>query len=120
MSGTEGNFTVHTSKGEIQAEHVVFAVPPPLAAKMNSDLGLYTKNIKNKLYLCLFHSNSSAEEKLRPYFERPDNKFGGGIVVFLGVPESEVEGQELLHHQLLQDYSQPQGMFFFFKKKTKK
>lgn len=46
---------------------------------------------------------------MRPYFERPNNTFGGGIVVFLGVPESEVEGQELLHHQLLQDYYSPQG-----------
>jgi len=30
-------------------------------------------------------------------------------VVFLGVPEDEVAGQRLTHHQLLQDYDQPLG-----------
>ncbi len=33
-------------------------------------------------------------------------------MVFLGVPEQEVQGQELLHHQLLQDYTKPQGTSF--------
>jgi phytoene dehydrogenase-like protein len=34
---------------------------------------------------------------------------GGAIVVFLGVPEGEVEGQMFTHHQLLQDYDAPLG-----------
>jgi phytoene dehydrogenase-like protein len=31
------------------------------------------------------------------------------VVVFLGVPEGEVAGQPLTHHQLLQDYDEPLG-----------
>ena len=31
------------------------------------------------------------------------------MVVFLGVPETEVAGQRLTHHQLLQDYDRPLG-----------
>src|SRR5262249_59595899 len=47
--------------------------------------------------------------RLRPYLERDREQYGGAIVVFLGVPESEVAGQDFTHHQLLQDYRRPLG-----------
>jgi phytoene dehydrogenase-like protein len=34
---------------------------------------------------------------------------GGAVVVFLGVPEREVAGQDFTHHQLMQDYRRPLG-----------
>ena len=115
---------IETNKGHVHAQTVVFAVPPPIAAKMNIDLGntlsflSLSVSIPSPLsrrlplppsFPCFFVYSTFVARKLEPYFARPNNHFGGGIVVFLGVPESEVEGQELLHHQLLQDYSKPQG-----------
>jgi hypothetical protein len=117
VTGSPGNFVVHTNKGEVHADYVVFAVPPPIAAKMNPDLGIPPSSLFSpplSSFLCQILIFYLKAHKLDPYFARPDNHFGGGIVVFLGVPESEVEGQELLHHQLLQDYSKPQGTFFNF------
>ena len=46
---------------------------------------------------------------LQPYLQRDAAAQGGAIVVFLGVPESEVSGQEFSHHQLLLDYRLPLG-----------
>lgn len=47
--------------------------------------------------------------RLRPYLERDRDSLGGAVVVFLGVPEDEVAGQPLTHHQLLQSYRRPLG-----------
>jgi phytoene dehydrogenase-like protein len=46
---------------------------------------------------------------LRPYLQRDETDLGGALVVFLGVPENEVDGQSLTHHQVLVDYRQPLG-----------
>src|SRR5262249_22165768 len=46
---------------------------------------------------------------LRRYIERGQGAQGGAIVVFLGVPDSEVAAQETTHHQLLQDDRAPLG-----------
>lgn len=46
---------------------------------------------------------------LRRHIQRNAGASGGAVVVFLGVPECEVEAQELTHHQLLQSYTQPLG-----------
>jgi phytoene dehydrogenase-like protein len=47
--------------------------------------------------------------QLEEFLKRDAPSRGGAIVVFLGVPESEVENQELTHHQILQDYDAPLG-----------
>jgi C-3',4' desaturase CrtD len=47
--------------------------------------------------------------RLRRRLAREEAQLGGAIVVFLGVPESEVAGQEFTHHQLLQSYDAPLG-----------
>jgi hypothetical protein len=40
--------------------------------------------------------------RLRPYLDRDEPDLGGAVVVFLGVPDDEADGQRLTHHQLLQ------------------
>jgi C-3',4' desaturase CrtD len=88
VEGQKGNFTLHTQRGKFEAAQVVSAVPASVTARIASpDVG----------------------KALRPYLERDEHSLGGAIVVFLGVPESEVIGQAFTHHQLLQDYSQPLG-----------
>jgi phytoene dehydrogenase-like protein len=52
---------------------------------------------------------SAVGKALRPYLQRDEQAMGGAIVVFLGVPESEVSEQAFTHHQLMQDYTQPLG-----------
>jgi hypothetical protein len=47
--------------------------------------------------------------RLRPYLDRDEPDLGGAVVVFLGVPDDEVDGQRLTHHQLLQVYACPLG-----------
>jgi phytoene dehydrogenase-like protein len=54
-------------------------------------------------------SPPEVEKGLRRYLKRDQDSLGGAIVVFLGVPESEVSGQVFTHHQLLQAYDQPLG-----------
>ncbi|GAA5163296.1 NAD(P)/FAD-dependent oxidoreductase [Viridibacterium curvum] len=68
---------------------VVLAVPAQLAARLAPSL---------------------LSRPLRPYLERDAQAQGGGLVMFLGVPEAEVAGQDYTHHQLLQDYARPLGM----------
>src|SRR5262249_51169138 len=48
-------------------------------------------------------------EALQPYLRRDAMAMGGAAIVFLGVRESEVAGQEFTHHQILYDYDQPLG-----------
>ncbi|HZB49746.1 MAG TPA: FAD-dependent oxidoreductase, partial [Mycobacteriales bacterium] len=87
VTGRIGEFTVHTGRGPVRAAQVVSAVPAGTTAGLHPGLG----------------------RRLRPYLERDRNALGGAAVVFLGVPDSEVEGQALTHHQLLQDYRRPLG-----------
>lgn len=83
ISGREGHFTVHTRRGTFAAEQVVSALPIELTAQ------LVLPDIS---------------EALDPYIKRDAKAKGGAAVVFLGVPENEVEGQIFTHHQLLQAY----------------
>ncbi len=48
-------------------------------------------------------------EWLQPYLRRNQAAVGGALVLFLGVPEEEVAGQDFTHHQVLQDYDIPLG-----------
>ncbi|WP_218163686.1 phytoene desaturase family protein [Actinomadura madurae] len=87
VTGRDGAFDVHTKRGVVHARQVVSALPAPTTARVVPD----------------------AARPLRPYLERDEKDMGGAIVVFLGVPEDEVAGQEFTHHQLLQDYDRPLG-----------
>ena len=49
------------------------------------------------------------QEKIHPFIVKNESLAGGAIVVFLAVPESEVNNQPLTHHQLLQDYGNVLG-----------
>ncbi len=86
--GTEGRYVFHTRRGSFYAQQVVSALPAPLTARI---------------------APAAVERRLRPYVERDREAGGGAIVVFLGVGEDDVAGQDFTHHQLLQDYAQPLG-----------
>jgi phytoene dehydrogenase-like protein len=89
VEGRFGDYRVCTSRGLLfAARQVVLAVPAQAA------VGLAPRLL---------------EPGLRPYLQRDEPALGGGLVLFLGVPEHEVEGQAFSHHQLLQDYAAPLG-----------
>jgi C-3',4' desaturase CrtD len=88
ITGTEGNFLLHTRRGVISARQVVSTLPAPLTARIAPD---------------------AVARRIGPFLERDRDALGGAIVVFLGVPDNEVAHQEFTHHQLLHDYAQPLG-----------
>ena len=88
IEGQEGDFTLHTRRGVFRARHVVSAVPAELTARL---------------------APLAVREALRDHVQRNADAVGGAMIVFLGVPESEVEGQEFTHHQILEDYVKPLG-----------
>ncbi|MBT2213345.1 NAD(P)/FAD-dependent oxidoreductase [Actinomadura sp. NEAU-AAG7] len=87
VTGRDGAFEVHTGRGAVHARQVVSALPASTTARIVPALS----------------------SRLKPYLDRDAAELGGAIVVFLGVPEDEVAGQEFTHHQLMQDYRRPLG-----------
>lgn len=87
VEGRLNDFTVHTTRGDFEARQVVSAVPAPLTSRIIPALNA----------------------PLRPYIQRDNAALGGAVVMFLGVPESEVDNHAFTHHQLFQDYNQPFG-----------
>lgn len=88
IEGHKGDFKIRTQRGDFQAAQIVSAIPAALSNQIAPE---------------------SVKHALKPYLERDRAAQGSAIVVFLGVPESEITGQEFTHHQLFQDYSQPLG-----------
>src|SRR5262249_43567782 len=88
IEGSKGSFSIHTRRGAFQAAQVVSALPAELTARLGPP---------------------ETAHALKHYLKRDEKSLGGALVVFLGVPESVVAGQEFTHHQLLQDYAQPLG-----------
>jgi len=86
--GSEGNYVLQTRRGPFYAKQVVSAVPAALTARI---------------------APAAVERRIRPYLDRDREAVGGAIVVFLGVRDDDVAGQDFTHHQLLQDYVQPLG-----------
>ena len=84
VSGSLGDFTVATQRGIVRSHQVVSAVPAQL-----------TSTLAEKLI----------GSKLKQYLDRDTDSLGGALVVFLGVPTSEIDGQTYTHHQLLHDYN---------------
>jgi C-3',4' desaturase CrtD len=89
VTRVDDGFTVTTTRGVITAKQVVMAVPAQATARICAGLPV--------------------ARRLERYLRRDHGALGGAVVVFLGVPESEVDGQTLTHHQLLQDYERPFG-----------
>jgi phytoene dehydrogenase-like protein len=83
-SGQAGAFTIHTRRGDFVAAQVVCTLPALITAQIAPE---------------------AVGKALARYLERDRDALGGAIVVFLGVPEREVNEQDFTHHQLLQDYS---------------
>ncbi len=79
----ERGFVVRSQRAEIRAHQVVSALPIELTARI---------------------APGEVGEGLQPYLRRNQAAVGGAIVLFLGVPEKEVAGQDFTHHQILQDY----------------
>ncbi len=88
VDGQHGAFTLHTARGTFEARQVISTLPPALTATIGP---------------------RPIRDALAPYLRRDAEALGGAVVVFLGVPESEVEGQSFTHHQLLQNYQTPLG-----------
>ncbi|AMV40297.1 phytoene desaturase family protein [Planctomyces sp. SH-PL62] len=88
VEGREGAFRVVTRKETVEAARLVLAVPIATASRIGPP-GLAAA--------------------LAPYRERDDDAAGGAVVVYLGVPESEVAGQPFQHHLVLEDYDEPLG-----------
>lgn len=86
--GREGDFTITTSKGTHRARKIVSALPAQLTARVGPQ---------------------EVRDALEPFLKRDNAHLGGALVVFLGVPESEVSTQAFTHHQLLQSYDAPLG-----------
>lgn len=89
VTGRIGAFRVTTSRGEVEAGQVVSSLPAATTAAIGRV--------------------GRVPERLAPYLARDRDHLGGAYVAFLGVPEHEVAGQDLTHHQLLQDYDRPLG-----------
>ncbi|MCZ4099950.1 NAD(P)-binding protein [Streptomyces sp. So13.3] len=89
VDGAAGSYRVTTRQGVLLARRVVCAIPAVTTARICATLPV--------------------ARRLRPFLERDADASGGACVVFLGVPDSEVSGQELTHHQLLQSYDRPLG-----------
>jgi C-3',4' desaturase CrtD len=88
VEGHEGDFLLTTRRGQVRAVQVVSAIPAALTARL---------------------APPAVAQALWPYLRRDSQALGGAVVVFLGVPESQVAGQPFAHHQLLHDYTQPLG-----------
>lgn len=80
-------FRVHTTRGSVAADQVVSALPAATTARLAGPLA----------------------DRLARYLRRDEADLGGAVVMFLGVPQEQVAGQALTHHQLLQDYRRPLG-----------
>jgi C-3',4' desaturase CrtD len=85
VTGSAGNYQVATARGTTRADQVVSALPAESTLRAAAATPL--------------------ARRLRGYVARDAPDLAGAVTVFLGVPEEEVSGQSLTHHQLLQDYS---------------
>lgn len=88
ITGSKGDFRIRTDRGEYRAEQVVSSVPINL-----------TKRI----------APSIVGSRLDRGISMLETHEGGAAVVFLGVPEREVNDHELTHHQVLSSYGEPLG-----------
>ena len=89
IQGGHTGYRLRTRQGNWHARRVVCALPAASTAAICSGLPV--------------------ARRLRPYLDRDADAMGGACAVFLGVPEHELAGQELTHHQFLDCYDRPLG-----------
>ncbi len=89
VEGIPGAFALRTRRGIRTARQVVLAVPASTAARICPTLAV--------------------AGRLQRYLHRDRHHLGGAVIAFLGVPEDQVHGSCLTHHQLLHSYDQPLG-----------
>lgn len=85
---TGNEFSLLTQKGLFRAHQVVSAIPA-----------------ENTMAIAPF----KIKQLLSYYVTRDKQQYDSAIVVFLGVPESQVACHKLTHHQLLYNYNLPLG-----------
>ncbi len=88
LESMNNGYMVITRKGTFLARQVVSAIPA------ENTMTIAPPDIK---------------QILNRYVTRDNDRYESAIVVFLGVPESEVSCQPITHHQLLYDYNLPLG-----------
>jgi len=86
--GEHGRFRLTTSRGVMTADAVICTLPIWDAARLGPP---------------------SVAHALRPWCERDDSRLGGAALLTMGVPEEEVGGHALTHHQFLPEPSAPLG-----------
>ncbi|HUE74790.1 MAG TPA: NAD(P)/FAD-dependent oxidoreductase [Pirellulaceae bacterium] len=86
--GFDSQYVVHSRRGSVWARHVVCAVPAEITAQLAPE---------------------PVSRRLQPFLARDADCRGGALVLLLGVPEEEVSGQTMTHHQLLEAYNSPLG-----------
>ena len=84
----EENWSITTSKGVFKSRKIISSLPIDL-----------TYNICPNLI----------KSKLKKFILKNEKNQGGAIVVFLGIPESEISNQTCTHHQILLDYEMKLG-----------
>mgnify|MGYP000170992052 CR=1 FL=1 len=87
-TGSAGDFRVRTDNGEFRGAQVVSALPINLTRRI---------------------APSIVGSKLDRHVSTLEAHEGGAAVVFLGVPETEVDDHDVTHHQVLAAYDEPLG-----------
>jgi len=85
---TNQGYVLTTRKGTFLASQLVSAIPA------ENTMTIAPPKIKHLL---------------NQYVERDKGNYESAVIVFLGVPESEIICQNLTHHQLMYDYNLPLG-----------
>jgi len=88
VTGSDGDFRVDSAAGPVHAKQVVSTVPVPVTRDL---------------------APTVVGDRLDKYCSMLRDHEGSALVLFLGVPDTEVEGRERTHHQILQDYDEPLG-----------
>lgn len=106
----EQGYLVETNKGTFRCARLVSSLPVETTTK------LLSKSPKHSDAVPPVHP---LVHQLSKHIKENEGKKGGGIVLFLGVPDSEVAEQEardislhgfpFTHHQILQSHSDPLG-----------
>ncbi len=77
------HWKIKTNKDTFEAKKIICSLPISLVKKI---------------------APSFINKQIDKYYHPEINEEGGAIVVFLGIPENEVNNQVLTHHQILLDY----------------
>ncbi|SFS13979.1 phytoene desaturase family protein [Yoonia litorea] len=88
VEGECGDFTILTKRGRYKARTIVNTIPAPSFAELAPSLD---------------------SKKFNAVLRRNAGEYGSGVVICLGVPETEVDIHEHRHHQILERYDAPLG-----------